>query len=568
MHYGRELVFTYGPWGFLDVPLAITRADFLLGLGFAVSSVVVAWLFTFAALRTTLRPKVALLATTLLTLTLSSVSSPSFLLTAVAVVACVRHLRQLPAQRTTWIPVAVAGLAALLLQIKISEGVAVTVFAFAASLASPRERLMRVASSGLTWIGTSLMLWVAAGQSVSDIVPWLRTSIDVVTGYTSAMSMEGFAPVVTLTWYLMALLLVLSVLGLAWRRGADRGVVSHGWSLVVIAGALFFGFKQAFTRHDPYHNASFFVVAALLLCALLEWGPRLRATVMLIALSSLIASAALSTNMPGNPVGSWVSTWQFLMSGDSRAAVSSLARTEDQAAYGLSGAMVEATHRHAVSVDPWEVSMVWAYSMKWRPMPVFQSYSAYTPYLDQLNAAAARQAGADQMIIRATTVQTESRPTTIDGRNPMWESPRYTLAVVCNYSVVTADKRWMLLRKSINRCRESAATKVAQEVAAGETVIVPSAGADEIVVTSFVPTKPNPLVSLIRLVFKDPRPLTASLDGKPPFRLPDGVASGPLLTIAPSTLGWPAEFKGQTSVRSISFSRAGRVEFRTIQMTS
>lgn len=211
--------------------------------------------------------------------------------------------------------------------------------------------------------------------------------------------------------------------------------------------------------------------------------------------------------------------------------------------------------------------MAWAYSMKWRPMPVFQSYAAYTPYLDQLNADAAQHAGADQMIIRATTVSTESQLTHIDGRNPMWESPRYTLAVVCNYSVVTADKRWMLLRKSLNRCGESSAATASRQVKAGEVVVVPSAGANEIVVTNFVPTKPNFLVSLSRIVFRGSRPLRASLDGKPPFRLPDGVASGPLLTIAPSTLGWPAEFKGQTSTRSISFSRPGTVEFRTIQMT-
>jgi len=227
--------------------------------------------------------------------------------------------------------------------------------------------------------------------------------------------------------------------------------------------------------------------------------------------------------------------------------------------------MVDATHGHPVSVDPWEVSMVWAYSMRWSPMPVFQSYAAYTSNLDQLNADAATVANDDQMIIRATTFSTEERLTLIDGRNPMWESPRYTLALVCNYSMVTADKRWMLLRKSVNRCGHPAPTTAARPVPAGEPVQVPRATADQIVTASFVPTKPNPLVSLAQLITKNLDPLVASVDGDS-FRLPEGLASGPLLTVLPRRLGWPAEFRGHTSARSLSFSRPGKVQFHIFQL--
>lgn len=562
--FGRDLNFTFGPWGFLDVPLVISRPDFLLGLGFAVTSVVAAWLFILAVLRPKMRGRVALVVSSLLTLTLSSVSSPSFLLSAVALAACVRYLRQIPSLSGAWCPVAVAGLAALLLQIKFSEGVAVSVLAFIASLASPRARVMRTASFVLTWLVSSLLLWVVAGQSVSDVGVWLRASMDFVAGYTSAMSAYSFTPFVSLM-YLMALLLFVSVAVLGRKRGADRSVVSHLGSLFVIACALFFGFKQAFTRVGPEHNATFFVIAALLLCLVLERGPNWRATALLIALSSLIASPALATYMRGNPVWSWTSAWQVLTSDDARAAVLNQARTEDQVAFGLSRAMVEATRGHAVSVDPWEVSIVWAYSMRWRPMPVFQSYAAYTAHLDQLNAVAAQSAGDDQMIIRATTVSTEDRRTVTDGRNPMWESPRYTLSLLCNYSFVTANKRWMLLRKTVNRCGDPS-TMVVRQVTAGEPVIVPSSVANEIVVTSFVPTKPNILVSLRQLVFKDPEPLMVSVDGTP-FRLPDGLASGPLLTVMPSMLGWPAEFRGRTSGGSMTFSRPGQVQFRAIHLT-
>ena len=188
MSFGRQLIFTLGPWGFLDVPLALTRPGFLLGLGFSVASVVAVWLLTMAVLRTKLRPQVALVAVSLLTIIVSSISSPSFLLAAAAALACIGHLRQIPTLTRAWCPVAVAGFAALLLQIKFSEGVAVTAFAFTASLASPRARLLRTTCSGFTWVVTSLVLWVVAGQSMTDIGPWLRTSTDLAVGFTAAPS--------------------------------------------------------------------------------------------------------------------------------------------------------------------------------------------------------------------------------------------------------------------------------------------------------------------------------------------------------------------------------------------
>jgi hypothetical protein len=566
IRYGRELIFTFGPWGFLDEPLALSRLDFVLGLVFSVASVVAVWLLIWAVLRSTLRPKLAGLVVSLLTLTLSSVSSPSFLLAAVAAISCLLYVRQTPTLSRIWCPVAVAGLGGLLLQVKFSEGLAVSVFAFAACLTSPRARLLRTASSAVTWLVTSLVLWVVAGQSVSDIGPWLRESTDLVKGYSSAMSAESYPDAFSLVAYATALLLIISVLVLGWLRNTDRRALPHLGEVVVTVGALFFGFKETFTRHDPEHNAAFFVIAALLLCSLVEWGPRMRVTALLIALASLLASPATSTYVRANPLDAWALTWQFLTSDGSQSALLNQARANDQAVFGLPVAMVEATRGRSVSVDPWEVSMVWAYSMKWRPMPVFQGFAAYTSSLDQLNANAAKAAHDDQMIIRATTVSTEDRLTLIDGRNPMWESPMYTLTAICNYTFVTADKRWMLLRKNTNRCGDPTPATDALSVSAGEPVQVPSAGAGQIVTASFVPTKPDVFVSMAQLVFKDLEPLTASVDGES-FRLPEGLASGPLVAVLPRTLDWPTEFRGYTSARSISFSRPGKVQFHTILMS-
>jgi hypothetical protein len=565
MRFGRDLLFVYGPWGFLDVPLATSRPDFALGLGFSVASVVAAWLLAVTVLRSQVSPKMALLAGSVLTLTLASVSPPSFLLTAVGAVACVCHLRRIPKFDTAWLPFAVSGLAALLLQIKFPEGVALTALALITSLASSRSRLTRTAASMLLWAVTSLVLWAAADQTISDVGPWWHASTDFLSGYTGAMSLGLGANTISTVFYAMSLLLIVSIGVLGWRRCADQSLLSHLGAVVVTVGTMFFGFKQSFTRHDVQHNSAFFVIVALLLCALMHRGPSRRATALLIVLSSLLASPAVFTQVRATPAEAWGRTWRIFTSDASWAAVLKQAHDEDQAEYALPKEMVKATAGHAVSVDPWEVSLVWAYSMKWRPMPVFQSYSAYTTYLDEANAEAARRAGSDQMLIRATTISTKDRPTSIDDRNPLWESPRYTLAAVCNYRMVTADKRWLLLRKSVNRCGDSSSVKVIHDLAAGQSVQVPRGGPAQIITASFVPRKPSPLRSLATLLFRDPEPLHASVNGHS-FRVPETMSAGPLLATLPTTSGWPGEFRGDVPVRSLAFSRPGTLQFRTIHL--
>src|SRR5206468_3107701 len=80
-----------------------------------------------------------------------------------------------------------------------------------------------------------------------------------------------------------------------------------------------------------------------------------------------------------------------------------------------------------VAVDPWETTLVWAYDLNWRPAPAFQGYVAYTAQLDALNAASIADAPADQEILRATGTNS------IDGRNRLWDPPRYLLTELCRY---------------------------------------------------------------------------------------------------------------------------------------
>jgi hypothetical protein len=82
---------------------------------------------------------------------------------------------------------------------------------------------------------------------------------------------------------------------------------------------------------------------------------------------------------------------------------------------------------------------VWAYDFAWWPVPVFQTYVAYTPALDDLNSESL--ATGPQFVL-------SQRGGEIDHRVGVQESPRYSRALLCNYTVSGVAKRWALFTRS------------------------------------------------------------------------------------------------------------------------
>jgi len=230
---------------------------------------------------------------------------------------------------------------------------------------------------------------------------------------------------------------------------------------------------------------------------------------------------------------------------------------EARAQYALSPAILDAIGDRPVSVDPWEATLPWAYGMNWRPVPMFQNYSAYTEYLDALNAEALIDAPDDQVVLRSTGPG-------LDGRNPLWETPRYMLALVCDYRATLADKTWQVLSHATDRC--GAPTRVdTRTVEAGQAVTVPRAAAGDLLVARFVPDALRGVDALAAIVFKPLKPLTITADGDQ-FRVPRGLSDGPLLMKLPVAAMWPEHFGGDTDYRRLVFSEPGRVMFEAVHI--
>jgi hypothetical protein len=255
------------------------------------------------------------------------------------------------------------------------------------------------------------------------------------------------------------------------RRQVSAAAVG---TAVAAAAVLELGFKHGFVRHGPGHEETYFMVAGFVLIALAAWFGRDRAVLVVGLCAIAMVPGTLRLYDPVAARNQLRSGLELLL--DKPYRVDALAARQQllRDRYQLPAAIVGAATGHPVQIDPWEASAAWAYKFDWHPVPVFQLYSAYTPYLDQLNADAIVRAPADQVVLEGVSGS-------IDDRNPWWESPRYRLALLCDYVPVAAEGSWTALRHGANRC-DGARGLGSRTVAAGEQVDTPAVGPDEVLV--------------------------------------------------------------------------------------
>jgi hypothetical protein len=84
-------------------------------------------------------------------------------------------------------------------------------------------------------------------------------------------------------------------------------------------------------------------------------------------------------------------------------------------------------------------------------------------------------------------------------------------------------------------------------------------------VARFTPEPDGLLTALGNAVLKDWTPLTATTEqGR--FRVPEALATGPLMVSFPAELGWAAPFDG-FQYKRLGFNRPGTLRFQVVRVT-
>ena len=341
-----------------------------------------------------------------------------------------------------------------------------------------RERSVRAAAAELALAtGAFVLVWTAVGQSPADLGSWLLTSSWISSGYNASMGLAG--PQRELLYALAALALAALALA-AEAAGSERGPRRIASLALCLAGVLL-AFKGGMVRAATSAGTFLcFAAAAPFLVApsrALE-GPFARRA-RAVATAAKIACAAVALHAwgvhvgrpPGPPLARVAETAAEI--GRGARAIAAAGADRERLAYVdlkvreyLAMPRVrERAGREGVDVFFYGTSIALVNDLAWRPRPVFQSYSAYTPRLAALNARFLAGERAPRFVLL--------RMETSDERLPGIEDGPAQLVLFGDYEPALAEDGWLLLERAPDAPREArrrAETALDRTVRFGEPI--------------------------------------------------------------------------------------------------
>ena len=562
LQWGRDIVFSYGPLGFLTAPLVISRWTASLGLAYVVLATLSLATVSLLAFRRLLPLPLAALAA-LAAVLLAGWPIAELTTLSALLLSGLALGGALSPRATRLVPPLVAALAAVQLLVKFNGGLLLAATVPFILLADPRDLVRRTLVCSAVFCAVLLIAWTGAGQSPTDFPQWLRAAVSVTSGYTEAMAIEESSR----RWEYFGFAGVLCGIGLGLLVGSAGIKGPARLSLVCILGlASLMFFKAGFVRHWGYGHStvsfSFLAIAPLLV----PWRGRWRLLGVALAVAAGVMLGMVRDLPPARlfDVSARVRELSFQMttlaSGWRSRDMQDWSRARIREAVSLPPELFALVRGQRVHVDPQDVAVAWAYGLDWTPVPMFQSHLAFTPWLDRLNAQRLADSDAPDRILRRPHLA-------IDGRNALWQAPEYALARLCRYQEVATAGVWQVLARAPDRCGAERELGVAT-LRPGERLAVPAASAPDRIVVARL-SEQMPIAHRLRTMLFKPAGWLDGVVADRRERLVRANLAGPLLLRIPMLSGWHSRFGGGLSIESFAIEGSERpfaVRFAEIQM--
>jgi hypothetical protein len=557
--HGRDIAWTYGPLGFLGRPTPFVGATSATALLVTAAIYLAALASLLHATRRHFGLAVAVIVALLAGRAFAFIEPFETLLNVVFAWA-VELLRRDPVRRPDWVAVTAGVLSGAAMLGKLNDGVFVTAMSVAVVAAVSPRRVRSLAILGIAFATTFLVLWTATGQGAADLAGYVRASLDLISGYSDAMG--AYRP--AYNWMYLAFGVTgILVLWAAWNAGAGSTRLRRLALAGIVVLLLFATWKFAFVRN---HVAASF--ATLGFAGLMLVSTRLpRSTVLVTVAALAIAFLGVSSVQPVRLAGVVDSARAFasqaLTAGSPSRWEAATRETRDHLRdfLRLPPSLLPEVEGRTTHVDPWYADAITAYpGMTWRPPPVFQTYSAYTVYLDELNADLLRSEGRPQRILRHGTPEVAEEgarvnAASIDSRFYWWDSPAATVERVCRYEEIAADAGWQVLADTGRACGPLRPLGSAT-AAHGQPVPVPAApDAGDLVIVRIHGLEPD-LPSRVRSALWRTPPWYADLDGVR-YRIVPGTATQTLLLAVPTPAQGSPDWAFGPPVRTLSIHPMG-----------
>jgi len=379
-------------------------------------------------------------------------------------------------------------------------------------------------------------VWLLCGQEAANLVRYVSMGLEVAYGYGHAMGVRApfSAEIGSMA---AAILFVASSIYGARRTGLSGGAVV---SICLSAAVAALFWLASFIRGDEYHWPGFFVAMALLpfalLCNRYLEGNRARPAGLIFV---IVACASVSSTM-SSPLA--IPERMLLVLRDNLSTLAHLPELRDKRenewkSVADSAALPRTRSRVGnarIDMVTWQQGMILVNGLNYAPRPVFQSYFAYTPKLARLNEAYFLSSDAPDFVLFRLDYS--------DSRVPASEDGLALIALLKRYRLVLVEKGFLLLERDKSSKSIDAVTVPNEGSTATLGTDFPIHAGDEPAI-GFIRVNLNPFGRVYTSLFREPglSIVTKTSDGAQTrhrlVRLT--AASGFLLTPAvQSSLDW------------------------------
>lgn len=447
MQFGKDIVFTFGPLGFLFIPSVCDFNHWVIGCfcGLLVHFILV--LLVFLLLSKIAHSKLAfILGSGSLLLILPYLRIDEKLI-PIALLLLAFAMTPQAGPKQSWLIAAMSLCLAIASSIKFNATISSAgIMIPAALIFIYRRQFLNLGIMMLSFLFAFLGIWILTGQHIANLIPYLRNSLEISKGYNQSMVWSGpdqLGPnlIIAAGFAVIIFFYLLFAYAAITRK---RSIAVFMLPFLIFA---FMSFKLGFVRHDTPHYCVFFAIMAFLFGWIylahkqdLPWIPRVLVLIACCAPAVSILTQGIRWDVTIYAKSNLAALKLLAYGSSNRQSFTERYMLNLKKQYNLSSALVAEIGNKSMDIIPWEINLPFAYDMNWSPPPVFQSYSAYTKALDLLNAAYYENSAPDMLLYAVKT---------IDGRYAVFDEPATFREILRNYKPFSADSEFILLRRNV-----------------------------------------------------------------------------------------------------------------------
>lgn len=394
--------------------------------------------------------------------------------------------------------------------------------------------------------------FIVHNPSISGLFEYIHTNLEISSGYNSAMSIVP-EPIMLIGAILCgtSFILALIITFFLHRKSALY--------MFLFSGALFQSFKHGFVRGDAHVYIFFmaFLMIITVIALFIEYDvllPEINKMpfkkyvgITIVGVMTIVPMYAVDVSVR-NVIDTIPDKYEEM-----RYQVPDILskKITDSAEDILPKSILNEIGQESVAILPWELSIGAYNDINMTVMPALQSLMAYTPSLDKKNATFFEGENAPEYIVFAFY--------TIDYRIPLLETPATWQAIYENYDAIMLDDTYLLLKKSENPYQMRLGEPVNYSVPSTDIICLPEDNKDTLV---RIKTKLTWWGKLNKLFYQVP-PVDITLiysDGSETTGrvIPEVLENGVILDLLPHTLAsMGATINGVADEKSVIAFRFG-----------